>query len=634
LIFFVYPDPRGSEENQFTPLGAGVNKLIFERFWGCLFLLTVIIFTNMKTRLLCILIIMNSIFTVNAQSKSGALKPERIFVHTDRNNYVAGENLFYTLYLQGNPGQMSKYAYLILRDKMNLHVADVRIEITNSSAFGNLYLSDTLNSGVYQLVCYTNCMRNYPEESFFRKEIVIVNRFDQTLEGFAEPGNSIQPPKAIEKDPLTPVAGVNILINPDRQVYNPRDKVSFSIQGPGLPENSSAHLSVSVSEVIPRFPVETDISEYFGNGRFNPQEKDQKKSVCKYLSENNGAVVQGRVRPLSGNAPQVDSTISNETSPEIGYTLLFSTPDSLVNMQFTRTDSSGSFKILLSSFYDGKELIVRLKDKANAKIETDNKFTLNSAFSPSNSFNVPGVKSFLMRSGKIAMVRRTYNDRLPVKTEKEFFPANKIPRLYYDNFTTIYPSDYVGLTDFVEITREILPALKIRKTGDIFLADYPALQYQSQVESEPTIFLDGVPIDDINQVITMGTDQIRRIDMLPEIRYYGEISFSGILAIFSNDQRIKSLHFKGPSLRMYALLSQPYTKPEPFFPASLSKHYPDLRQLLLWEPEIVLTKGAKPQIELYASDLEGKYRIDIQGITSEGIPVSGSAIITVQSKTN
>jgi hypothetical protein len=32
LIFFVYHDPRGSEENQFIPPGAGVNKLIFKRF--------------------------------------------------------------------------------------------------------------------------------------------------------------------------------------------------------------------------------------------------------------------------------------------------------------------------------------------------------------------------------------------------------------------------------------------------------------------------------------------------------------------------------------------------------------------------------------------------------------------------
>ena len=31
LIFFVNSDPKGSEENQFTPLGAGVNKLIFKR---------------------------------------------------------------------------------------------------------------------------------------------------------------------------------------------------------------------------------------------------------------------------------------------------------------------------------------------------------------------------------------------------------------------------------------------------------------------------------------------------------------------------------------------------------------------------------------------------------------------------
>jgi hypothetical protein len=31
LIFFVYPGPKGSEENQFTSLGDGVNKLIFKR---------------------------------------------------------------------------------------------------------------------------------------------------------------------------------------------------------------------------------------------------------------------------------------------------------------------------------------------------------------------------------------------------------------------------------------------------------------------------------------------------------------------------------------------------------------------------------------------------------------------------
>jgi len=37
LIFFVYPNPKGSEENQFTPHGDGVNKLIFKRLAvGCI----------------------------------------------------------------------------------------------------------------------------------------------------------------------------------------------------------------------------------------------------------------------------------------------------------------------------------------------------------------------------------------------------------------------------------------------------------------------------------------------------------------------------------------------------------------------------------------------------------------------
>ena len=44
LIFFVYPDPTGSEENQFTPLVAGVNKLNFKRFLILYVLLPIVIF--------------------------------------------------------------------------------------------------------------------------------------------------------------------------------------------------------------------------------------------------------------------------------------------------------------------------------------------------------------------------------------------------------------------------------------------------------------------------------------------------------------------------------------------------------------------------------------------------------------
>jgi hypothetical protein len=281
-------------------------------------------------------------------------------------------------------------------------------------------------------------------------------------------------------------------------------------------------------------------------------------------------------------------------------------------MQFTKTDSTGAFSLLLNRFYDGRELIIRTKENVNAIIVPDNKFKITSSFIPSNSFSISGIKAALFRSVKIAQVRKIYNVRETIETEKVFSDQASVPRLYY-NVRPIYPADYVALTDFSEISKEIIPALRIRKTRDIYIAEYPGLQYLSPEGSEPAIFLDGVPVDGINQVITMGSDQISRIESLPTIRYFGEVTFSGILAVFSRDNRIDNIKFANNVLHLDALSSQPYTRPDSFVP-------------------ILFKQSEEKKIELYASDLEGFFRIDIQGVTSEGKAVHGSAIIKVKSK--
>jgi hypothetical protein len=109
---------------------------------------------------------------------------------------------------------------------------------------------------------------------------------------------------------------------------------------------------------------------------------------------------------------------------------------------------------------------------------------------------------------------------------------------------------------------------------------------------------------------------------------------SGILAIFSNNLEINNIQFKTPTIRYQPLLSQSYIKPMHYIPKYVNKHIPDVRQVLLWEPEIILRNNEKQQIECYTSDLRGNYRISIQGITSNGLTVNGSAVITVKSKSN
>lgn len=588
----------------------------------------------MKAFLSALTIMLNFFCPDFAQDKYESLEPERVYLHTDRNVYIAGDYFFYTLYLQGNPGQMSKYAYLTIRDRHNIAVSEVRVEIRDKKAFGNIYLSDTLHSGIYQVVCYTNCMRNEAEVSYFNKEIVIANRFDTELTPFNSPSFNNLSVASSGRPSGNKLDSENIIIHLDKNIFNTRDKVVFSIETTDILKDSITRLSVSVSEIVPGIPDQPSISYSLSNYDKIIKAGEPGQDKCKFRPEIKGSEIKGRILSIqqSHNQPIISN---RDVERDIeNYTILVSTPDSIANMQYTTADSLGSFSLILNPYYEGKELIIRLKENTKSVIELDNKFKLIQPFITSGIFNVPGVKAYLNRCINISEVKRYYADKTVMSTQKEFTPTTAIPRVYFKSYYTVFPADFLELPDFVEISREILPALKVRKSNDNYILSFIDAENKGFPNIEPLIFLDGVPINDVNQIINLGTNQIMRIDLLPVIRYYGEMPITGILAIFSKNLEINNIQFKTPTIRCQSLSSQSYTKPEYYKPTNLNKHIPDVRQVLLWEPNITMHYNEIHQIEFYTSDLQGTYRINIQGITSNGLPVNGATIITVKSNTN
>ncbi|MFD2598267.1 hypothetical protein ACFSQ3_04825 [Sphingobacterium corticis] len=117
---------------------------------------------------------------------AAANQQEKIYVQTDRNNYTAGETVWYKTYntigINNFLSTLSGINYIELIDPKNRIVMDQRIQLGYGLGSGNLVLADTLIEGTYRLRAYTNWMRNDSTDYFYEKPLVITNgRTDNIL---------------------------------------------------------------------------------------------------------------------------------------------------------------------------------------------------------------------------------------------------------------------------------------------------------------------------------------------------------------------------------------------------------------------------------------------------------------------
>ena len=135
----------------------------------------------------------------------------------------------------------------------------------------------------------------------------------------------------------------------------------------------------------------------------------------------------------------------------------------------------------------------------------------------------------------------------------------------------------------------------------------------------------------MNQIIELGSNDIGYIETVPNVRYFNGLYFNGMLNVASRKDAIKNISLSQPVRQMQPDESVSFTKPKYFSPSGLPSHFPDLRYVLFWDPDF-RPSGSKLEFMVFTSDIQGDYIINIQGITKKGLPVSGSASITVKTK--
>ena len=104
---------------------------------------------------------------------------EKLFVHTDRNSYLAGENAWFKIYCVNAANNqlldLSKVAYAEVLDKDQQPVLQAKIFLQNGTGNGSLDLPASMPSGNYIFRAYTNWMKNFDAGFYFQKIITITN---------------------------------------------------------------------------------------------------------------------------------------------------------------------------------------------------------------------------------------------------------------------------------------------------------------------------------------------------------------------------------------------------------------------------------------------------------------------------
>lgn len=104
---------------------------------------------------------------------------EKIFVHTDKETYLAGELLWFNVYnLNAATHQLSglsKVAYVEIVDANLRAVAQTKVELKEGKGQGSLLVPSTVSNNTYRLRVYTNWMKNFGEAHLFEKSIQLIN---------------------------------------------------------------------------------------------------------------------------------------------------------------------------------------------------------------------------------------------------------------------------------------------------------------------------------------------------------------------------------------------------------------------------------------------------------------------------
>jgi hypothetical protein len=116
---------------------------------------------------------------LRAFENKDTLTYEKVYLHTDKDVYLAGDVIWFKAYLfdlkYNTPGKLSKNLYVELISPSSKIVKSRLVRLDNGIGHGDIGIPDTSETGTWQIRAYTAWMQNFDPYFVFSKKIQISN---------------------------------------------------------------------------------------------------------------------------------------------------------------------------------------------------------------------------------------------------------------------------------------------------------------------------------------------------------------------------------------------------------------------------------------------------------------------------
>ncbi len=456
-----------------------------------------------------------------------------------------------------------------------------------------------------------------------------------------------------------PSKQLEVKINTDQQVYAIRKKINLSI---GVADtklkSDSASLSMTIFRMdsLQSFDAATissyllltsdlkgyveDPNYYFANDdretnaaldnvmltqgwrRFKWEDVlKNKKAYFDFVPEYNGSIITGKV------------INTNTENPAANIESYISVPGFETEFNSSVSNKDGLVKFEMKKLYGSSEIILQTNTAKDSiyRFDVTDPFSNTFSSTPLPAFNLNPLTENSLRQQSISMqVQNIYSG----KKLKQFIIPNFDTTSFYLHPDAKYLLDnYTRFTTLEEILREYVVLADVRKKGGNF--HFELFDYSSnlKMKNDPLVLLDGVPVFNFNKFMEIDPMKLYKLEVLNRMYFLGTSIFEGILnwtsykgdlAGFDPGPHTTIIDYEGLQTE------REFYTPSYATEGQQSSHIPDFRNVLLWSPNIKIAAGAMKEVNFYASDVPGKYVVEVQGITKNGI--CGSKIFTFEVK--